>query len=65
MNYFHYLLFVEYASMVITRDYGHLQTSSTRITSNLMPNQQIIDNESNSSTPVNITKNVYAIPKNL
>ena len=51
--------------MVITRDYGRLQTSNSRITANLIHNQRIIDEENNSTTPVNITRNIYAIPKNL
>jgi hypothetical protein len=56
---------VEYASMVITRDYSRLQSLNTRITTNLIHNQQIINNQYNSTTPVNITKNIFSIPKNL
>ncbi len=51
--------------MVITRDYGQLQTSNTGFRTNLIQNQQIIDDENNITTSVNITKNIYAIPKNL
>jgi hypothetical protein len=57
---------IEYASMVITRDYTRLQTLGTRITSNLVNNQQSIINENNSIIPsVNITKNIFSIPENL
>lgn len=51
--------------MVITRDYSRLQIINSRITTNLIHNQQILDDENNSTTPVNITRNIYAIPKNL
>ncbi|CAF1490259.1 unnamed protein product [Adineta steineri] len=57
---------LEYAAMVITRDYTSLETINIQKISNLIPNQQIIDNEYNSTTtPVNVTKNIYAIPTNL
>jgi len=51
--------------MAITRDYGRLQIINTRIITNFIHNQQIIEDENNQTTPVNITKNIYAIPKNL
>jgi hypothetical protein len=51
--------------MVITRDYGRLQITNSRITTNLIHNQQIIDDENNPTAPVNLTKNIYAIPKHL
>jgi hypothetical protein len=51
--------------MVITRDYRRLQVLNTRLTTDLKHNQQIIDDEKNTTMPVNITKNIYAIPKNL
>ena len=56
---------LEYASMVITRDYSRLETNETRINSTLIQNQQIVDNDMNAASPVPITRNVYAIPKNL
>jgi hypothetical protein len=56
---------LEYASMVITRDYTRLESSNTRITTNLIQNQHIVDNDDSSTTPVNITKNIYMIPRNL
>lgn len=55
---------LEYTSMVITRDYQRLQTLNTRVT-NLVHNQQILDNVYNPTISVNISKNIYAIPKNL
>jgi hypothetical protein len=52
--------------MVITRDYRRLQILNTRITTNLVHNQQRIDDENNTTTTlVNLTKHIYAIPKNL
>ena len=62
---------LEYASMVITRDYARLQTSSTRTTTTLLHDQQLTStnvDENTTTTPtisVNISKNVFAIPKNL
>ncbi|CAF2321704.1 unnamed protein product [Rotaria sp. Silwood2] len=56
---------LEYASMAITRDYGRLQTSNKRITTSLIYNQQAIHDENNATTSVNVTKNIYTIPKNL
>ncbi|CAF0759576.1 unnamed protein product [Rotaria sp. Silwood1] len=56
---------LEYASMAITRDYGRLQILNKRITTNLIYNQQTINDEHNTTTPVNVTKNIYTIPKNL
>ena len=57
---------LEYTSMVITRDYGHMQTSSPRARTNLLHlPQTVIDNENNRTTSVELTKNIYAIPKNL
>jgi len=51
--------------MVITRDYARLESSNTRITTNLIQNQHIVDNDDSSTTPVNITKNIFMIPRNL
>lgn len=51
--------------MVITRDYGRLQASDLRTRTSLLHSQQIIDNENNRTTSVELTKNIYAIPKNL
>ncbi|CAF1357477.1 unnamed protein product [Rotaria sordida] len=56
---------LEYASMAITRDYRHLQISNKRVTTNLIHNQQVIHDENNPAIPVNVTKNIYTIPKNL
>ena len=57
---------IEYASMVIARDYTPLKTLSTRTTKTLKHNQQLITNERNSRvTPTNITKNIFSIPKDL
>jgi hypothetical protein len=56
---------LEYASMVITRDYTHLEADESRLTSTLIQNQQLSDNEMNAASPVPITRNVYAIPRNL
>lgn len=54
--------------MVITHDYGRLQILNSRLT-NLIHNQNLIhddnNNHNNSITPVNLTKNIYSIPKNL
>jgi hypothetical protein len=52
--------------MVITRDYGRLQALNTRLTANQLHTQQLNDDdEKNTTMPVNLTKNIYAIPKNL
>jgi hypothetical protein len=51
--------------MVITRDYGRLQVLNTRLNTNILSNQQTVDNEKNKTMQMNITKNIYAIPKNL
>ncbi|CAF1033305.1 unnamed protein product [Adineta ricciae] len=56
---------LEYASMVITRDYAHLDLMDTHTTSTLIQNQHILDNEFNATSPTTITKNIYTIPRNL
>jgi hypothetical protein len=56
---------IEYASMVITRDYTRLRTLGTRTTTQLIQNQPWILNENHLTTSANLTKNIFSIPTNL
>jgi hypothetical protein len=56
---------IEYASMVITRDYTRLQTLGTRTTTQLIQSQPWISNENHLTASVNLTKNIFSIPPNL
>ncbi|CAF4971809.1 unnamed protein product [Rotaria socialis] len=57
---------IEYATMVITRDYTRLKTLSRRTTRTLVHNQQLTINDNTLTiTSTNISKNVFSIPKNL
>lgn len=57
---------IEYASMVITRDYTRLQTLSRRTTKSLLYNQQCSIPENHFiTTSGNLTRNIFSIPKNL
>ena len=56
---------IEYISMVITRDYTRLRTLSTRTTSNLVNNQQLIINENNPMITTDVTKKIFLTPENL
>ncbi|CAF3814446.1 unnamed protein product [Rotaria magnacalcarata] len=57
---------IEYATMVITRDYTHLKTLSRRTTRTLVHNQQLTINDNTLTiTSTNISKNIFSIPKNL
>lgn len=57
---------IEYAAMVITRDYAQLKTLSRRTTKTLLHSQPItIDENTLSSASGNLTKNIFSIPKNL
>jgi hypothetical protein len=51
--------------MVITRDYTRLPTLSTRTSTALIQNQLLINHENNLTKPVNLTKNIFSIPRNL
>jgi hypothetical protein len=56
---------IEYASMVITRDYTRLRTLGTRTTTQLIQNQPWILNENHLTTSANLTNNIFSIPTNL
>ena len=57
---------LEYASMVITRDYDHLQGFSLRSSANLLHAQHTSKDENNATTnPVNLTRNINAVPLHL
>jgi hypothetical protein len=58
---------IEYATMVITRDYARLQTLNRRTTTTLVQNQESLINENNlpTTTSENITNNIFLIPTNL
>ncbi|CAF4856753.1 unnamed protein product, partial [Rotaria sp. Silwood2] len=56
---------IEYAAMAITRDYTRLKTLSNRTTRTLVHNQQLIMNENSLTTSMNLTKNIFSIPKAL
>jgi len=57
---------IEYATMVITRDYARLQTLNRRTTTTLVQNQESLINENNlQTTSENITNNIFLIPTNL
>jgi len=57
---------IEYATMVITRDYSRLQTLNRRTTTTLVQNQESLINENNlPTTSENITNNIFLIPTNL
>lgn len=53
---------IEYASMVITRDYTRLRALGTRTTTTLIQHPGLVNNEVHLST---LTKNIFFIPNNL
>ncbi|CAF0757365.1 unnamed protein product [Rotaria sordida] len=57
---------IEYAAMVITRDYTCLKTLNSRTSKTLIHNQQLtISDNSLTTMSMNLTKNIFSIPKNL